>query len=43
VSRVDRDNAILLSKIITVMEEENRNFVTSATDLQVKLAGMIEE
>jgi len=43
VSRVDRDNAILLSKIISVMAEENRNFITSATDLQTRLAAMIEE
>ncbi len=43
VGRVDRDNAILLSKIITVMAEENRNFETSATDLQARLAGMIEK
>jgi tetratricopeptide (TPR) repeat protein len=43
VGSVDRDNAVLLSRIISVMAEENQNFRTSATDLQARLAGMTQE
>lgn len=41
--RVSDNDAILLSKIVSVMVEENKGFESSATDVQARLALLIEE
>jgi|GEM_PF-1805863 len=43
VGRIDGNDAILLSKIVSVMVEENEDFKSSAMDIQARLALLIEE